>query len=133
MHVTNILLFLGGLGGMEVVLIILAILLFFGAKRIPELAKGLGRGIREFKDASKEIKEDFVAFNFSGTYIYPTQNTLVPEFLNGFTDGITRHLNLITYPQAGKGDQRVGVQKFSTAYGNTANLIFARVSVINCC
>ncbi|MBJ6118139.1 twin-arginine translocase TatA/TatE family subunit [Pontibacter sp. BT310] len=59
MQLTNILLFLGGLGGMEVVLIIAAILLFFGAKRIPELAKGLGRGIREFKDASQEIKNDF--------------------------------------------------------------------------
>ena len=58
MEVTNILLFLGGLGGTEVVLIVLAILLFFGAKRIPELAKGLGRGIREFKDASTEIKSD---------------------------------------------------------------------------
>ncbi|MCX2739064.1 twin-arginine translocase TatA/TatE family subunit [Pontibacter anaerobius] len=52
------LLFIGGLCGTEVVLIILAIVLLFGAKRIPELAKGLGRGIREFKDATKEIKND---------------------------------------------------------------------------
>jgi sec-independent protein translocase protein TatA len=59
MQLTNILLFLGGLGGMEVALIVIAILLFFGAKRIPELAKGLGRGIREFKDASQEMKNDF--------------------------------------------------------------------------
>ncbi|NDK55559.1 Sec-independent protein translocase subunit TatA/TatB [Pontibacter fetidus] len=58
MVAANILLFLGGLGGTEIVLIVLAILLFFGAKRIPELAKGLGRGIREFKDASKDIKQD---------------------------------------------------------------------------
>jgi sec-independent protein translocase protein TatA len=34
------------------------VLLLFGAKRIPELAKGLGKGIREFKDATKEIKND---------------------------------------------------------------------------
>lgn len=40
------------------VLIIFAILLLFGAKRIPELARGLGRGIREFKDATNEIKSD---------------------------------------------------------------------------
>lgn len=40
------------------VLIVLVVLIFFGAKRIPELAKGLGRGIREFKDATKEIKND---------------------------------------------------------------------------
>ena len=58
MEPTNILLFLGGLGGTEVILIILVVVLFFGAKRIPELAKGLGRGIREFKDASTEIKTD---------------------------------------------------------------------------
>lgn len=55
---TNIFAFIGGLGGTEVVLILFAILLLFGAKRIPELAKGLGRGIREFKDATKEIKTD---------------------------------------------------------------------------
>ncbi|WP_276498846.1 Sec-independent protein translocase subunit TatA/TatB [Pontibacter litorisediminis] len=58
MGITNIFLFIGGLGGTEVVLILFAILLLFGAKRIPELAKGLGRGIREFKDATKEIKSD---------------------------------------------------------------------------
>ncbi|MCX2742123.1 Sec-independent protein translocase subunit TatA/TatB [Pontibacter anaerobius] len=58
MGITNIFLFIGGLGGTEVILILFAILLLFGAKRIPELAKGLGRGIREFKDATKEIKND---------------------------------------------------------------------------
>ncbi|MEL6851482.1 MAG: twin-arginine translocase TatA/TatE family subunit [Bacteroidota bacterium] len=46
------------LGGPEVFLILAAILLLFGAKRIPELAKGLGKGIREFKDASREIKRE---------------------------------------------------------------------------
>ncbi|WP_018478840.1 Sec-independent protein translocase subunit TatA/TatB [Pontibacter roseus] len=50
--------FIGGLGGTEVALILFVILLFFGAKRIPELARGLGRGIREFKDATNEIKDD---------------------------------------------------------------------------
>ena len=34
------------------------ILLLFGAKKIPELAKGLGKGIREFKDATKEVKDE---------------------------------------------------------------------------
>ncbi|SIT94206.1 twin-arginine translocase TatA/TatE family subunit [Pontibacter indicus] len=58
MVITNIFAFIGGLGGTEVVLILFAILLLFGAKRIPELARGLGRGIREFKDATKEIKSD---------------------------------------------------------------------------
>ena len=43
---------LGGMGGTEIFLIIVVLLLFFGGKRIPELAKGLGKGIREFKDAA---------------------------------------------------------------------------------
>lgn len=50
--------FLGGLGGWEILLIMLVILIFFGAKKIPELARGLGRGIREFKDATTEIKDE---------------------------------------------------------------------------
>lgn len=48
----NMLGLIGGLGSTEIVLIIVVLLLFFGGKRIPELAKGLGKGIREFKDAS---------------------------------------------------------------------------------
>lgn len=45
-------------GGWELIVIVFIILIFFGAKKIPELAKGLGRGIREFKDATKEIKDE---------------------------------------------------------------------------
>ena len=43
---------------MEIALIFLVILLLFGAKRIPEIARGLGKGIREFKDATNEIKQE---------------------------------------------------------------------------
>lgn len=46
------------MGGSEIVLILLLVLIFFGAKKIPELARGLGKGIREFKDATKEIKDE---------------------------------------------------------------------------
>ncbi|TGE17848.1 Sec-independent protein translocase subunit TatA/TatB [Hymenobacter elongatus] len=56
---TPILLFLGDLGGGEIMLIMVVILIFFGANKIPELAKGLGKGIREFKDASREIRSEF--------------------------------------------------------------------------
>ena len=45
-------------GGWEWMIIVLVVVLLFGAKKIPELARGLGRGIREFKDATKEIKEE---------------------------------------------------------------------------
>jgi sec-independent protein translocase protein TatA len=55
---TNTLLFIGALGGWEIVLIILVLLIFFGAKKIPELAKGLGKGIKEFKDATKPVKSE---------------------------------------------------------------------------
>lgn len=50
--------FLFSLGGPEVFIVIFAILLLFGAKKIPELARGMGKGIREFKDATKEIKDE---------------------------------------------------------------------------
>ena len=52
-------LFLGDLGGGEIMLIMVVILIFFGANKIPELARGLGKGIREFKDASTEIRREF--------------------------------------------------------------------------
>jgi len=47
-----------GLGGGEIILILFIILLLFGAKKLPELAKGLGKGINEFKKASKDIKDE---------------------------------------------------------------------------
>jgi len=50
--------FIGGIGGWEVLLILMVVLIFFGAKRIPELARGMGKGIKEFKDATTGIKKD---------------------------------------------------------------------------
>lgn len=44
-----------GLGTTEIILIVVVILLLFGGKKIPELMRGLGRGMKEFKDASKGI------------------------------------------------------------------------------
>ena len=46
------------LGGGEIFVILLVVLLFFGSKRIPELAKGLGKGMREFKDAMNGIENE---------------------------------------------------------------------------
>ena len=48
----------GNLGATEIILIILAILILFGAKKIPELARGIGKGMREFKKAVKEVEDD---------------------------------------------------------------------------
>lgn len=48
----------GNIGATEIILIVLAILILFGAKKIPELAQGVGKGMREFKKAMKEVEED---------------------------------------------------------------------------
>ncbi|MEO7988768.1 MAG: twin-arginine translocase TatA/TatE family subunit [Chryseolinea sp.] len=53
-----ILLFLGGVGFQEILLIGMFILVFFGARRVPEFMKGLGKGVREFKDVMNEVKEE---------------------------------------------------------------------------
>jgi sec-independent protein translocase protein TatA len=45
-----------GLGGSEMIVILLVVLLLFGGKKIPELMRGLGNGIREFNDAKKSVK-----------------------------------------------------------------------------
>jgi sec-independent protein translocase protein TatA len=49
---------MGNLGTTEILLILLVVLIFFGAKKIPELAQGLGKGIREFKKATREVQDD---------------------------------------------------------------------------
>ncbi|MDE5881078.1 MAG: twin-arginine translocase TatA/TatE family subunit [Muribaculaceae bacterium] len=54
----NTLLFIGGLGMSEILLIVLVVLLFFGGKKIPEMMKGLGKGVRSFKDGMNEIEKD---------------------------------------------------------------------------
>ncbi len=48
--------FLGILGGQEILLIVLAILVLFGGRKIPELMKGLGKGIKEFKNATSDTQ-----------------------------------------------------------------------------
>ncbi|MBU6273825.1 MAG: hypothetical protein RL025_194 [Bacteroidota bacterium] len=55
---TPLFLLLGNLSTGELILIFAVVLLLFGAKRIPELARGLGKGIREFKDASSGIRKE---------------------------------------------------------------------------
>lgn len=48
----------GSFGATEIIIIIVALILLFGGKKIPELAKNLGKGIKEFKKTTKEIQED---------------------------------------------------------------------------
>ena len=51
-------LFIGGFGAQELILIVLVLLLLFGGKKLPELMRGAGRGIREFKDAMNTATTD---------------------------------------------------------------------------
>jgi len=51
-------LFIGGLGGWEIFLILTVIIIFFGAKKIPEMARGLGQGIREYKSAINSVEQN---------------------------------------------------------------------------
>jgi sec-independent protein translocase protein TatA len=48
----------GNIGTGEIILIILAILILFGAKKIPELAQGIGKGMKEFKKALKDVEDE---------------------------------------------------------------------------
>ena len=48
---------MGNLGGTEIFLIVFVVLFFFGAKKLPDLARGLGKGVKEFKDGMKEVTE----------------------------------------------------------------------------
>ena len=49
---------MGNLGATELIIIVLIVLIFFGSKKIPELAAGLGKGMREFRKATRDIQED---------------------------------------------------------------------------
>ena len=51
-------LFIGGLGMQEMLLIALVVLLFFGGKKIPELMKGLGKGVRSFKEGMNNVEKE---------------------------------------------------------------------------
>jgi sec-independent protein translocase protein TatA len=70
---------MGNIGGWEILLIFLVVLLVFGAKRIPEIARGLGKGIREFKDATANIKHELTVEDDSHRVGAPRQGTTVPK------------------------------------------------------
>jgi sec-independent protein translocase protein TatA len=61
-----------GIGTTELLIIMFIVLLLFGAKKLPELARGLGKGIREFKRASNEIQEELNLNNIDSP---PKDNT----------------------------------------------------------
>ena len=71
-----------GMGHWEILIIFLVILLIFGAKRIPEMAQGLGKGIREFRRAMRDVQEEIDvnnAANSSSTIETSTPQQSVPQ------------------------------------------------------
>ena len=54
---SNLSVFFGMIGGPQVIIIVVVVLLLFGGRKIPELMRGLGSGIKEFKNASKDDEE----------------------------------------------------------------------------
>jgi sec-independent protein translocase protein TatA len=66
---------MGSFGPLEIGLIFLVILLVFGAKRIPEIARGMGKGIREFKDATKDIQRELTVEDNAPRIQPPQQHT----------------------------------------------------------
>lgn len=67
-------LFLGGIGIQEILLIALVVLLFWGGTKIPELMKGLGKGVRSFKEGMNGTDEEQPA-DMSGSTEQPTERT----------------------------------------------------------
>jgi sec-independent protein translocase protein TatA len=66
-------LFAGFFGGWEIVLILAVVLILFGAKKLPELAKGLGQGIKEFKKATNEVSNEINSAMDDSRYTNPRQ------------------------------------------------------------
>ncbi len=66
---------MGTPGPFEIIIIFLVILLIFGAKRIPEIARGLGRGIREFKSATSEITKELTVEDKTSHHIQPPRQS----------------------------------------------------------
>ncbi|HMP81318.1 MAG TPA: twin-arginine translocase TatA/TatE family subunit [Verrucomicrobiota bacterium] len=64
------------LGGWEIVLILAVVLILFGAKKVPELARGLGQGIKEFKKATREVTDEI---NNAANDNSPSQQQRLPS------------------------------------------------------
>lgn len=58
---SNHLLFIGNLGGGELIIVAMVILLLFGGKKIPELMRGLGKGVRSFKDGMNDLEKEITS------------------------------------------------------------------------
>jgi sec-independent protein translocase protein TatA len=71
------------MGGGQIVLILALILIFFGARRIPELAKGLGQGIKEFKKATREMTDEIQNAANDNSYSAPHNDSQPKQVTEG--------------------------------------------------
>ncbi len=79
------------LNGPEVIALLVLVLVLFGAKKLPELARGLGQGLKEFKKSSKEIQEDLnTAMNEEPTHT-PTKQVVTTPVQSQIGDGVAVH------------------------------------------
>src|SRR5438105_7867153 len=67
-----------GIGGWEMVLILAVVLVLFGAKKLPELAKGLGQGIKEFKKATRDVTDEIQQSMDDSNYSAPAPKRIEP-------------------------------------------------------
>lgn len=74
------------MGGGEIMLILVVVLLLFGGKKLPELARGLGKGIRDFKDASEGVKRE-IHRNINATGIADDIDSVINDTNNRYQSG----------------------------------------------
>jgi len=79
------------LGGWEIILILAVVLILFGAKKLPELAKGLGQGIKEFKKATNEVSSEITNAMDDNRYTAPRERQIEPQAQNKPADSPQPH------------------------------------------
>lgn len=120
MYTGTILEFLN-MGGGEIMLILAVVLLLFGGKKLPELARGLGKGIRDFKDASEGVKRE-IHRNINSVGIVDDIDSIIKD-----TNSNHRHhptetsLEEQMYPGSSTAKEGIDLDKKETLASNTEN------------
>jgi len=109
------------MGGGEIMLILAVVLLLFGGKKLPELARGLGKGIRDFKDASEGVKRE-IHRNINSVGIVDDIDSIIKD-----TNSNDRHhptetsLEEQMYPGSSTAKEGIDLDKKETLASNTEN------------
>ncbi len=88
----NSLAFIGPIGGQELILILVLVLVLFGAKKLPELARGMGQAIREFQKAKDEFSDELHNAGKTDVAAKPAASTIpmIPRIENAAGDSVVR-------------------------------------------